>query len=162
MGELLGHLLKNLGNLILPPECYIYMKNRHPGRLALIWIGLLVLAAPGLSCVFILPIALLSMIGTNNLGRDLWMVLECLLTIAGTAGVLTVVRMLVHRLWKPTPEMLADNDAAVAKELQQMEEEARITPEEHQELHTWLCPSCGTRNGNPYPACIRCGARREE
>lgn len=118
-----------LAYILIPSECFIWLSSRRPLLLALIKIAvLLFMITPCLFCC-IIGFALLGEFFEYGGAHRLWSALGCIcIPLAVMALVAWLIRSLLHRYWKPTPEMLAQNDEAVEQELREMEAQKADSP----------------------------------
>ena len=168
MSGLIEILMTEVLRLVMPHECYIYVKSRHPLLVALIGIAL------GLPLsMWVVFTGMMLFMGLGSMRADeLW---SFLLFAIAPVVVLLAVKLLLKKFWKPTPEMISHNDAMVKKEIAEMEKQADEEAARKKEKETaaeaaiarglpppddekrWVCPSCGKRNDTSEYACTRCG-----
>lgn len=105
-----------LVRMMIPAECYIWLDTRRPFLLLLIRLAVLFLmAAPCVLGVTLGAFCIFESHGSNDMIRD--GTLAIAVPVAGVALITWVIRTLLHRFWKPTPDMLAQNDEAVAADM---------------------------------------------
>lgn len=150
MQESSSALVELVLRLVIPDECYIWLRAKNPLLVKLlsallIWPALAwILAVFG--SVFLIAEAF----------RDpsyFWQImLLVILAVGAPVVVVIVVRKLLRRFWKPSAQMLADNDALVKKEIE--EQKRRSAPYRAEKAARaalrklkrpdWRCTYCGS------------------
>lgn len=121
MNRMTRGLVDWLVSLVIPPECLIWLQSRHPMLLALISVAVLLLLTP---CVLGCVLGALTVGDYFERGNAdmLWAGLGMMVIPVASMALLTwLLRSLLYLFWKPTPQMLAQNDEVVAAEVREVE-----------------------------------------
>ena len=177
-----------LPRIVIPRECYIWFSKKHEKALGLICALLLPVTGFWAFMLMMIPLGISDVIRTWDrlpLSSNLQELGVMLLVALGPVALVLLLRCCLHAVWKPTPEMIAYNDAVIAAEVEQMEK-ARLAREEkeaerkrlardksartwdaavaqHQQRAAaqagsfWHCQICRTRNKGTQPVCKSCG-----
>lgn len=163
-------LLETVPRFILPGECYIWLRERHPWWLR----GLTGLLTPLIifwtALLLLLPDAIAGLKVQQALYPESGVMPTVLLFGLGLTLpplVLLLVRLLVHALWKPSPEMLRQNAETVAEEEAQAEAEEDAQEDllislRRERLQPWICKTCGQEVSGATLRCPHCNPPEED
>ena len=158
------NLLESVPRFLLPGECFIWLQTRHPWWLRGLTALLMPLIVFWAALLLLLPDAIAGMKEQQTLYPESGVMPTVLLFGLGLTLpplMLLLVRLLVHALWKPSPEMLAQNEEALAPEMAQAvaEENAQaalLDSLRRERLCPWTCPGCGREVSGVTLRCPRC------
>lgn len=162
MESLLVFLMENLLRLVIPDECYIWLRGRHPKLLELINLLLLLPIGVWLMLVFIVVVTMIDKLGEWD--RDWVEIVLGLGAVIAPVVLVIVLRLLLRRFWKPSARMLADNDVMVQQEIMEQERIEAPRRAEHAarvalrklKRPGWRCGYCGTENNVTRIRCSLC------
>lgn len=154
LSGLTPYLMANLLRLLLPKECYIWLRSKYPVGSRLIDAAVIIPFL--LWLLFVAATILLEYHPVDQADA-----MTTLAFILVPPVLLVLAKVLLKILWKPTPEMLAHNDRAVAEELEQVQKEMQKQQTQPVSQQTfgrcWQCPNCGSKNDESEQSCLRCG-----
>lgn len=161
-------LIEAVPRLILPGECYIWLNNRRPWILRLITAVMIPFILAWAWLLLMLPRAIEGMQEQKALRPEVSQLPGMLLFAVGlTAPVLLALglRWLLRRVWKPSAEMLQQNEADVAQELRLAEAEmheraAQLEQMRAARLQPWRCSGCGDEVSGEHLRCPACRRRK--